>query len=100
MRERPRARLRRNRRSARGRGKREKGAARIGVDLDEFRTLGRQMEVVAHEGACRAVIDARDRRRPGEDGFLIRRQSRNGFDGMDNRLHGVAICVGQKDRRV
>ena len=78
----------------------EESPSGIGVDLDEPRPLAVEMEVVAHKGAERAAVLARDFRRPGEHCLAIGRHRRHRLDRGDDRRHLADHLRRQEDGHV
>ncbi len=65
----------------------EQATAGIGVDFDELRAGGRQVEIVAHEGTPRRARQAGDGWRLGQGMRLVGRQRDDRFDGGDQVGH-------------
>jgi len=82
----------------------QQAAAGIGVDLDELRPAGRQVNVVAEENAaCRQRPLCRGRR-PGQDALLEGRHRHHRFDGRDQFGHrrqrgGRDMDLGGREQR-
>ena len=71
----------------------QEGATRIGIDLDQFRPGGIDVEIEAHEHAGRGAIDARDVRSHGPDRILVRGRPHHLLDSIDDRLHRLDVCA-------
>lgn len=69
----------------------EQRAAGVGVDLDEPRPVGVEMEVVAHENAVRARIMARNLGRVAKSRVPIARQRDGLLHGPYDFGHGVDV---------
>jgi hypothetical protein len=83
----------------------EEGTAGIGVDLDELRTFGRQVEVETQENSARELRRVRNGRRPVEHGALVLGKVDDGFHRLHHLLHLKNLrriqehrCVGEQLR--
>ena len=77
----------------------EQRTARIGIDLDQPRTLGSEMEIETQQATWRAWIKAGDLGRPGQNRRLIGRQRRNLFNGGNHACHLFDVLPGYVDRQ-
>ncbi len=76
----------------------EQGAAGVGVDLDQLRTVVAEVEVEAHERAPRAMIALCDRRRAAQRLGAEAGQGDDGVDGGDELGHGLQGGGGDEHR--
>ncbi len=78
--------------------KNQQRATRIGVDLDEFRSVTREVKVVSEKHAARTVMNAGEVRYPIQHQAPVCLQLHDLIDRFDHVRHLVDMVARNKDR--